>query len=360
MYNNVTVVIPSYKPDEKLISTIIGVREAGFSDIIVVDDGGGEKYADYFARAEGEYGCTVLRHEVNKGKGAALKTAFRYYAERRTESEGLVTADADGQHLPNEIASVASAMIESGSVVLGSRDFSLPDVPSRSKTGNRITSAVFRIFFGMKIGDTQTGLRAIPRKYVEVLSHADGDRYEYETHMLFLIKQEHIPFEERQISTVYIDGNSSSHFRVFHDSVRIYSLLLKFLLSSVISAFIDISLFCVFVGFLKLDEAMFAGFVASALAARLFSSLVNYFINSNAVFPRSMSIGTFLKYYLTAILFAAVSSVLVGVYGVIIDNIAMVVLLKALSDLLFFGYSFRIQHNRVFVRKKTDERKAAS
>ena len=118
MFENVTIVIPSYKPDEKLISTVRGVREAGFSDVVVVDDGGGEKYSEYFKRVESEFGCTVLTHEINRGKGAALKTAFKYYIENRPNSVGLVTADADGQHLPSDMVAVAEQMTSTESIVL--------------------------------------------------------------------------------------------------------------------------------------------------------------------------------------------------------------------------------------------------
>jgi glycosyltransferase involved in cell wall biosynthesis len=240
MYKNVTIVIPSYKPDEKLISTVRGVREAGFSDIIVVDDGGGEKYAEYFRRVESEFGCTVLTHEINRGKGAALKTAFAYYIENRPDSVGLVTADADGQHLPKDMIAVAEQMAKSQSVVLGCRDFSEPHVPPRSKVGNRTTSAVFKMFLGMKISDTQTGLRAFPRHILPLLGSIEGDRFEYETNMLLKFGQHGITIREEKIETVYIEENRTSHFRTVRDSLRVYRFILSFILSSLISFVADL------------------------------------------------------------------------------------------------------------------------
>ncbi|MBQ1502402.1 MAG: glycosyltransferase family 2 protein, partial [Clostridia bacterium] len=158
----ISVVIPAYKPDEKLLVLIDELAAVGFSDIIVVDDGGGREYAKIFEDVALRPFCTVLTHELNRGKGAALRTAFTYVDEARRDGKGLVSADADGQHLPEDIKASALKMIETGKVILGSRDFSDPSVPGRSRVGNRITSIVFRLFFGMKITDTQTGLRAIP------------------------------------------------------------------------------------------------------------------------------------------------------------------------------------------------------
>lgn len=350
MYNNVTVVIPSYKPDEKLLSTLQGVMNAGFKDVIVVDDGGGETYAKYFEIAK-EYGCTVLHHEVNRGKGAALKTAFKYYSENRPDSKGLITADADGQHLPCEISSVADTMLKTESVVLGSRDFSQPNVPPRSKMGNRITSGVFKLFLGMKIGDTQTGLRGIPRRYVDVLATADGDRYEYETHALFLMKQEHIPYTECKISTVYIDGNSSSHFRIIHDSMRIYSLLLKFMLSSLISTVADAILFCILFGVFESAVPGIGAILLASLVSRLCSSILNYAVNLNAVFKCKFSAGNLIKYGLIAIPYAIISSAASCLAGVFVESISLALIVRLLVGFVLFALSFRLQHNRVFTRK---------
>ena len=348
MFENVTIVIPSYKPDEKLISTVRGVREAGFSDVVVVDDGGGEKYSEYFKRVESEFGCTVLTHEINRGKGAALKTAFKYYIENRPNSAGLVTADADGQHLPSDMVTVAEQMTSTESVVLGCRDFSEPQVPPRSKAGNRITSVVFKAFLGMKISDTQTGLRGIPRKYVGVLSEADGDRYEYETHMLFLMKREGIPFTEVKIRTVYIDENSSSHFRVIHDSMRIYELMIRFALSSIICTVIDVVGLCLLIGALESTEPIFVSFAAAALCARLASAVINYLVNNSAVFKAKLSASSFGKYLLFAVPRAVISALIVGLAGVLSFPIAGTVALHVLLSLLLFTTSFRLQYVKIF------------
>lgn len=134
-------------------------------------------------------------------------------------------------------------MLERKQVVLGCRDFSLPEVPPRSLMGNRITCAVFKIFCGMNISDTQTGLRAIPMEYLAALTAVSGERYEYETNMLLALKDQGIPYGEVKIRTIYLDDNRGSHFHTVRDSWRIYKLILarffRYTLSSLLCAVVD-------------------------------------------------------------------------------------------------------------------------
>ncbi|MBE6616809.1 MAG: glycosyltransferase [Ruminococcaceae bacterium] len=356
IFDKVTVVIPSYKPDEKLISTLNGVIDTGFTDIIVVDDGGGEKYAPIFEKVKAMPGCTVLHHPVNRGKGAALKTAFAYYLENRPESVGLVTADADGQHLPEDILGCARDMAEKESVILGVRDFSLPHVPPRSKAGNRFTSGFFKIFFGMNISDTQTGLRAIPRKYLKPIAEVEGDRYEYETHMLFLIGKAHIPMAEHTIDTVYIDDNSSSHFRVVRDSARIYKMVLLFAFSSLVCTVIDIVLdltLATIVSDILQVSNVFATALLAFAGARLISAVINYFLNRFAVFKDGGRI-SFPRYVLLACSIFAVNIIpilIVFVFPIPFTN-AIVMPLRLIVSLMVFPVSFKLQHNFVFNKYK--------
>ena len=87
----ITVLIPAYRPDEKLIGLLQQIKEKGY-DILVVDDGSGPEFRDIFRRAEG-YG-KVISYEENKGKGHALKTGFSYLKDRLRRNDIVVTADA--------------------------------------------------------------------------------------------------------------------------------------------------------------------------------------------------------------------------------------------------------------------------
>ena len=347
--SDITVIIPSYKPDGKLISTLSGISAAGFEDIVVVDDGGGDEYAGFFREAE-KLGCTVLHHEVNRGKGAALKTAFSFFAEKRMDFAGVVTADADGQHLPEDIAAVAAEMKETGKVILGSRDFSDPQVPFKSRYGNRCSSLIFRLFIGMKISDTQTGLRAIPREYIHDVMEVKGDRYEYETRMLFLIKQKSIPYLEKTISTVYIDDNSSSHFRPVIDSLRIYSMILAFAFSSLFSALADNLFYYICLRLISSPSTAPSAHIASTVIARVLSSLINYMLNAKTVFAGKTDRRTMSRYFALAIAQITVSAGLVWIVktALQITSPELQTLIKMLVDTVLFFFSFRIQHNWVF------------
>lgn len=350
----ITVVIPAYKPDEKMLVTLEELVKAGFSDILVVNDGSGNEFDEIFAKVKNIPQCTLLEHEVNKGKGAALKTAFQYVLDNREDSKCVVTADADGQHLTRDIIATAMASKEQEKVVLGVRDFSAPNVPSRSKMGNRITCMVFRLFFGMKIQDTQTGLRAFPRKYLEDILPAKGDRYEYETNMLFLINRKNIPMDEVKIGTVYIEENKSSHFRVVRDSIRIYALILKYLLSSVGSAVVDELAFFLFKHFTFLCIIPIPLTFTAAILARVVSSLVNFFVNAKVVFGEKAGAKAFVRYYILAAIQITLSAIVVFLLEKVlhIESPVLSTLIKAVVDTVLFFFSFRIQHKWVFNNKK--------
>lgn len=361
IYNQVTVIIPSYKPDEKLFSTLDSILAQGFLDILVVDDGGGEKYAPIFDKIKEYPHCTVLHHPVNKGKGAALKTAFAYYLENRPDSVGVVTADADGQHLAKDIEKVAAAMAKSQTVVLGCRDFSEPHVPPRSKSGNNISKFLFRALLGSRISDTQTGLRAIPKEYLPAIASAEGDRYEYETHMLFLIAREKIPMTEQTIETVYLDNNASSHFRVLHDSARIYARPLKFLGCSLLSSLADSIVFLILFPYflllcMLLDTLPVLAITLLALAgARIVSGTLNYFLNAGLVFlPGKPCFRSYLRYTaLSGVFFliaAVLSSLIILLLPFTVTSMWLVVLVKSIVGILLFFPSFRVQHNHVFTK----------
>lgn len=348
----VSVIIPAYKPDEKMLGTLAGLAEAGFTDILVVDDGSGEEYEHIFRQAAAIPQCTLLRHPVNRGKGAALKTAMTFFLENRPGQAGVVTADADGQHLTEDILATAAAMVEKNTVVLGVRDFSLPHVPKSNRAGNKITIAVFRLFFGMKISDTQTGLRAFPRETLPVILTAKGDRYEFETYMLFLMNQHKLPFHEVGISTVYIEENKSSHFRIVRDSARIYALILKYLLSSVAASVIDEGAFFLFKVLFGSAAALLSiptTFIA-ALLARVISSIVNYLINAKVVFEGQTNKTTLLKYYTLAVAQILLSTCVVFLAENLlsISSPALSTLIKIVTDTILFFFSFRIQHKWVF------------
>ena len=221
------IVLPSLNPNEKFDRVLDGLLEAGFQHIVIVDDGSDAAHQKHFARARTFPECVVIPHLGNKGKGRALKDGFAAALARFPEAEGVITIDGDGQHLTQDIIACGNRMLEEKTqVVLGCRNFDLPGVPARSVAGNKTTSRMFRLY-GIKLSDTQTGLRAIPRQYLQRFCSVAGDRFEYETNMLLKMKQWGIGFSEQPIETVYEDENVGSHYNAVKDSWRITKIMFR-------------------------------------------------------------------------------------------------------------------------------------
>ena len=209
---DITIIVPSLNPDEKLKGTLDGIIAKGFKKIVVVDDGSDEQHKQPFEYAK-ERGCTLMVHEVNKGKGRALKTAFEYCISDK-DCIGVITVDGDGQHAADDIYNCGKEMLSHNNeqVILGCRDFSEENVPFKSRYGNNITRFAFRALCGIKISDTQTGLRAIPAQFLPAMLEYKGERFEYETNMLLEMKTQGIPFSEVKIATIYLDENKTHIF----------------------------------------------------------------------------------------------------------------------------------------------------
>ena len=359
--SKVSVVLPSLDPDEKLVAVIDGLLEYGFTDIILVNDGSKPENLHYFTeQAEKHPEIHLLHHEVNKGKGAALKNAFRYFLENRPDGFGVVTVDGDNQHHPEDTRACCEHMMAHNKPVLGCRDFNQEDVPTRSSFGNKTTSAIFKIFVGMTISDTQTGLRAIPRDVLEILVDVAGDRFEYETNMLLSFKQNGIDFDEVKIRTVYIEENKSSHFRVIHDSWRIYKLILahffRYTVSSLIGSLVEIGLLS---GLNLLLKNLLIGFwltLATAVPARIISCLVNFFINKYMVFKTNVSTKTaMIRYWILAAGQMLAQVALDEVFYVLFQtnsNTGIRVIIHTVVMVGLYFLSFMIQQRWVFAPEK--------
>ena len=157
----IPLIIPAYEPDERMITLLRRLAAEYEDEIVVVNDGSGPAYDSLYAQAV-ELGCTVLTHYVNMGKGRALKDAFNYCLCTWPDMRGCITADSDGQHIPEDIHRCREIMLSHGSdLVLGCRDFDGAGIPWKSTFGNKLTRQVCRLLSGLKITDTQTGLRGI-------------------------------------------------------------------------------------------------------------------------------------------------------------------------------------------------------
>lgn len=354
--SDIVILIPSYEPDENLERLVGELSVSKFKQIMIVDDGSGDAYQWIFKKISEVKGVSVVHHDVNKGKGRALKTGFAYILDNFKNAKGIVTCDADGQHLTKDIIKVAMALHSLSSnkkysIILGSRDFFSKDVPPKSRFGNLLTSGIFLLLYGRRLSDTQTGLRGIPKEYVKSCLDISGERFDYEIKMLIDAVRQGIPFVEEKISTVYIDSNRATHFRAVVDSFRIYKIIFaeffRFGLSGVLSAVLDVLLFAflsklVFNGFSVVDSVLY-----STVIARICSSLFNYSVNKKFSFKSKQTVKkTVLKYYVLCCCQMLISWLLVvGLFEALHFDTT---LLKVFVDGFLFFVSFQLQKHWVF------------
>jgi glycosyltransferase involved in cell wall biosynthesis len=241
MPRDIAVLIPAYKPSEGVIDVVDRLSDAGVSTVILVDDGSPERFQALFDLLGQNPRVHLLRHPSNLGRGAALKTGIRYFIEHLGHYKGLVTADADGQHAPDDIIRIARALNRSPRLaIVGARAFTFPLLPEhpplRSVFGNRITSALFRWTTRVPLTDAQSGLRALPASTLPGLLELPGMRYEFEMLALMHLARTRQPLAEQPIRTLYDPKNPTSNFRPIRDSLRVlralFSRALPFSLSA--------------------------------------------------------------------------------------------------------------------------------
>ena len=352
----VPIVIPSYEPDDRFTAILKDLVAADLTPVVVVDDGSGPEYTSFFDSARDILGSSgvVLTHEVNKGKGRALKTAFSYILENMPSAVGCITADSDGQHTAECIRNVREELIGApSSLVLGVRKFDGDDVPWKSRMGNNITIKVVSYVSGLKISDTQTGLRGIPSAFMKELLDVKGERFEFETRML-LVTVGRYEIVEIPIKTVYDSKeNHQSHFDPIRDSWRIYKMFgwqfLKYAFASGSSCVIDLVLFYIFCGMLKGGASNAFTYVTFAtVLARVISATYNFIINYKLVFASKKNTATSAgKYILLAVCQMGASALFCSL-GVMLLPFAPEVAVKLVVDSVLFFLSYYIQRRFVF------------
>ena len=215
--NDTYILIPAYRPDHLLIELLVELKKEDF-DIVVVNDGSGDKYDDVFKGAEKF--AVVLKQNINRGKGAALRFGFSYVNLHPNNHNYVITCDADGQHAVKDIIKINDKLHETNNVVLGSRRFD-KSVPKRSRNGNFMSRLCRTLITKEYVPDDQCGLRGFPIKDIFNITTLPGDHYEYEMNVICNLQIKRLKFEEVPIETIYLDGNKSSHFKPNLDTFRI-------------------------------------------------------------------------------------------------------------------------------------------
>ena len=350
---NAVILIPSLEPDNRLPSYIRKLSENGFGHIVVVDDGSSDSYQHIFTEVESTERATVLHHDVNRGKGVALKTGYQYILQHLSDAEIIITADADGQHtVPDCIRLAEEARKGEKALYLGSRDFTLPNIPPKSRSGNRITSAVFKLLYGQYLPDTQTGLRAFRREELPFMIGVEGERFEYEMKVLIACSRAGIKMIPVCIDTIYENENEGTHFHPIRDSIRIYRVILgsfiKFMASSLVCVALDQGIFNLLnlVVFANGEKKNASIILLCTITARVISATVNFLLNRNVVFGSRGNTGkAFSRYVVLAaiiMLLSAGGTWLLGLTGM--SSTAA----KLIVDTLLYFVSYRFQQQWVF------------
>lgn len=342
---NVAVLIPAYNPDSRLSEFVAQLLARGFGAVLVVNDGSDVRWDRVFQDIAATPGCTVIQHAVNLGKGRALKTGLNHFLLQHPGFIGLVTADADGQHAPDDAVSVARQLVSNPKyLVLGARRFE-ENVPLRSRIGNVLTRWLLAFLIGKRISDTQSGLRGFPRELCVGGLQIDGERYDYEMNMLIAARTQARGILEQSIATIYIDGNESSHFNPLIDSLKIYFVLFRFLLSSILASVTDLVIFTI-------TYQSTGNLPLSLLLGRVvIGSVVNFSLNKRFVFHnRARIFGPLVKYYMLFCVNALISYLCIqslkSRYGM------NVIAAKVMVESLLFMASFSIQRSLIFSSRK--------
>lgn len=342
---NIAILIPAYNPDDRLEKLVDDLAADGFDKIIVINDGSRADCLPVFDRIKASGHAELLTHAVNMGKGAALKTGFDRVCIEYPGCAGVVTADADGQHTLKDIRRVGEALEKApNSLILGARQFD-KDVPWRSMFGNKMTRVLMAIFLGLRITDTQTGLRGIPLVMMPDLLDVPYNRYEFELEMLLLAKRRGFPISEVVIETIYLEGNASSHFNPVFDSAKIYFVLFRYVLASIVTAAVDYIVFF-------LVSPFVGSYLGLTFISRGASVLVNYTLVRNMVFSsRERVLATFPKYLalvaVSGFISATIVSYLCGNFA-FFKGTKGLLLAKAIAEGLLYLANFVIQRDLIF------------
>ena len=278
MNRDILIIIPAYNPPIQLFEALLDKLKGAFENILIVNDGSDETYMAFFKKIEKKY--HLLRHEYNLGKGQAIKTAYSFARDNYPNVSAYVVIDCDNQHdIEDMIKCCDEAIKHPDSLVIGVRDFSLDNVPIKSKFGNIITKNMFKWLFNYDITDTQTGLRAISPKLAAKFLEIPGDRFNYELKCLIVCCEDGIPIIEVPIKTIYVDNNKASTFKVFRDSYIIYREFFSYFIKLFVPYLISLVVFLIlFYYWNSTDDlkALVIGNITAGMVGVVFNILVNY------------------------------------------------------------------------------------
>jgi glycosyltransferase involved in cell wall biosynthesis len=218
--SKIAAVIPAYN-EEKHIGDVVRRTRQSLDNVLVVDDGSGDKTP---GRAR-EAGAEVIVHEQNRGKGETIKTGLRHWFDRQFDF--VIILDADGQHRPEEIDRfiAAATSADEPKLILGNRMKDLSSMPLVRRIVNGWMSQRISALCGQEIPDTQCGFRLLHRQLIPDLL-GGAARFDYETEMLIVASRKGFRIGSVPISTVYSDEVSSIH--PVRDTLRFFKVMRRY------------------------------------------------------------------------------------------------------------------------------------
>lgn len=190
------ILIPAYNEGPAIKSVIDEVIKSGWKNIIVVDDGSRDSTYTEAKKTK----AVVLRHSLNRGKGAAVKTAFA--AAQKLGADAVVTIDADGQHDPSDIQKLVAALHKGYDVVLGTRNFAELHIPRYKAFANKLGNFFTWMLYGIWVQDSQSGIRAYSKHALSCI-RINSDRYEFESEIVRELRVNRLKWIEVPITVRY-------------------------------------------------------------------------------------------------------------------------------------------------------------
>ena len=215
------IVIAAYNEEKTIAKVIDDLHNHGYQNIIVVDDGSQDKTAP-IAELKG---ATVLKHIINRGQGAALRTGIEYALDQGADI--IITFDADGQHQAKDIKNLIQPIINNeADIVLGSRFLgnTKSNVPFWRKLFLKAGALSFRLMFGVKVTDSHNGFRALSRKAAQAIE-ITSDRMEHASQIIEEIAKKRLRYKEVPVTIIYTDysqekGQSTLNaFKIFTKTI---------------------------------------------------------------------------------------------------------------------------------------------
>ena len=218
---NVAALIPCYFESKRIRDVAARVKQQ-LDTVLVVDDGSTDA-TESEAQATG---VEVIRHTVNQGKGAAIKTGLSALAER-PGIEYVLILDGDGQHAPEEISRFLNLANETKAPMLvGNRMTDTRNMPFVRKVTNSFMSSQISKVCGQDVPDSQCGFRMIHRDLLTAMVDIATTKFDYETEQLVVASRRGCRIAAVPISTIYGDEKSKIH--PVRDSIRFYEMMQRF------------------------------------------------------------------------------------------------------------------------------------